>query len=59
MAKKIIEEHHGIITVKSKPEKGTVFSIYLPRGADPEKELSEEEESLILDVTTHPEELSL
>lgn len=59
MAKKVIEEHQGIIQVKSELEKGSVFSIYLPRGGDPEKELSEEEESLIFEVTTHPEELSL
>jgi signal transduction histidine kinase len=31
MTKKIVQEHGGTINLKSKPGKGTTFSIRLPR----------------------------
>lgn len=30
LCKKIVENHHGMITVKSEPDLGTTFTIYLP-----------------------------
>jgi two-component system, cell cycle sensor histidine kinase and response regulator CckA len=33
----IVRAHHGALTVKSAPERGTTFQLYLPVAADPEK----------------------
>jgi len=35
ISRRIVQEHHGLITVQSQPNKGTVFSILLPAGAPP------------------------
>ena len=33
ISRRIVQEHHGLITVESQPNKGTTFSIILPAGA--------------------------
>ncbi len=43
MTKKIIQEHGGTIKVKSKPDKGTTFSICLPRKRLPKVTADQEE----------------
>jgi signal transduction histidine kinase len=32
----IIEQHHGRVTVESRPDEGTIFNVYLPTGFDAE-----------------------
>lgn len=35
ISRRIVQEHHGLITVESSPNKGTTFSIVLPVGMQP------------------------
>jgi signal transduction histidine kinase len=42
IAQKIIEMHHGTITVTSTPGQGTIFSVSLPRAFDPHSGASNE-----------------